>query len=150
MQKIIVFMFLLFVISCSSLDGETASKTPYQQYSSYFDALQKNNYDDALGLMSNYNIDRFNDVKNDESFSYFFPFFSSVDSMIENEKDYYQVFSKTKSCLTIIGISGNGDPVSINFELLYESKVWKFNLIHVIYHGVSDELPTSAACPKSP
>ncbi len=137
------------LLSCVTLE-EKQQVSFYNKYKSYIDALKTGNYDSALTMLTLHNQSQFSTSKDNESFTDFFPFFSSVDTVITDEKNHYQDFFGSKGCLTVNGFNSAGEPTSLNFELLTENGEWKFSYVQMMYHESRDEFPSSVKCPPNP
>ncbi|WDE08460.1 hypothetical protein SG34_031545 [Thalassomonas viridans] len=147
MKKLIIYVLLALVISCSGT-GQKSVISPYQYYGQYLQFLKAKDYDAAIDMLSAYNQKRFQSRNTQESFEEFFPFFSSVDSVVVKEFAHYQEVGKAKACLTVSGFNLAGEPASLNFELLNERSGWKFNYVHMAYHDSKNEFPKAAVCPE--
>jgi len=148
MKKLLIFSLLGFIASCTNMVENNIS--PYQQYKKFLTSLKVKDYEDALHMLSPDNQARFHKDKADESFNDFFPFFSSVGSVVVKEVRYYENNKAEKSCLTISGYNKEGDPTSLNFELLNIDGYWKLNYVHMAYHETKNEFPNKATCPVIP
>ena len=149
-MKTLFFVASSFLLlSCTTFE-ESQQASLYKNYKSYLNALKTRNYDSAIAMLALHNRNRFSNSKDGEDFNGFFPFFSSVDTVITNEINHYQEFLGSKGCLTINGFDSVGEPTSLNFELLNENDEWKFRYVQMIYHESKDEFPSSAKCPPTP
>lgn len=139
----------ILLLSCAVFESD--QQTPlYNNYKSYLSALKIKNYDSAITMLTLHNQNLFSNSKDGEDFNAFFPFFSSVDTVIADEINHYEVLFGSKGCLTVNGFDSVGEPASLNFELLNENGGWKFSYVQMIYHGSSDEFLSSAKCPPKP
>jgi hypothetical protein len=148
MKKLLIISLFGFITSCTNTVENNIS--PYQQYKQFLTSLKVKNYEDALHMLSPYNQTRFHKDKADEGFNEFFPFFSSVDSVVVKEIRYYEKVKDEKSCLTISGYNKEGDPTSLNFLLLNVDGYWKLHYVHMAYHETKSEFPDKATCPVIP
>lgn len=148
MKKSLIMILLGLSTSCTNTVENNIS--PYQQYKHFLTSLKVKNYENALHMLSPYNQARFHKDKANESFNEFFPFFSSVDSVVVKEFRYYENNKGKKSCLTVSGYNKKGDPTSLNFELLYVDGYWKLHYVHMAYHETKNEFPNKATCPVIP
>lgn len=148
MKKLLIVSLFGVLTSCANTVENKVS--PYQQYKLFLTSLKVKNYDDALHMLSPYNQTRFHKGKADESFNEFFPFFSSVDSVVLKEVRYYEKNSGEKSCLTISGYNKEEAPTTLNFELLNVDGYWKLHYVHMAYHETESEFPDKATCPVIP
>ncbi len=149
MKTLFFVASFLVLLSCTTLErGQQTSL--YKNYKSYLDSLKTRNYDSAIAMLTSHNRNQFSNSKDGEDFNAFFPFFSSVDTVITDEKNHYQDFFDSRGCLTVNGFDSVGEPTSLNFELLNENGEWKFSYVQMIYHGSKDEFPASAKCPPKP
>ena len=147
MRALLLVAMSIALLSCAALEKKQQASF-YNKYKSYIDALKTGNYDSALTMLTLQN--QFSISKDNESFTDFFPFFSSVDTVITDEKNYNQVFFGSKGCLTVNGFNSANEPTSLNFELLTENNEWKFSYVQMMYHESTDEFPLSVKCPPNP
>jgi hypothetical protein len=143
----IVIAFSL--VSCAQISYNNVN-SPYEQFTTYVNLIQAKEYDSALLMLSSKNKQRFANQENGEDFATFFPFFSSANTVVVNEYEHYQQINDLRACLTVSGSNSLKEPTSLNFEMLQENGEWKFNYIHMAYHGSKDELPITASCPEIP
>ena len=99
-------------------------------------------------MLSRSNNLRFNEQEGRENFDSFFPFFVSINTVVVNEKNYYQTLYSEIACLTVVGFDSTKEPVSVNFELLNEEGKWRFSFVQMVYHESITDFPNSAICPK--
>ncbi len=149
MKALFFVVSSIILLSCATFDGGQQTSL-YKNYQSYLNALKTRNYDSAIRMLTSHNRNLFSNSKDGEDFNVFFPFFSSVDTVITDEINHYEVFFNSKGCLTVNGFDSAGEPASLNFELLNENGEWKFSYVQMMYHGSSDEFPSSAKCPPKP
>lgn len=148
MNKYILVFVVAFTASCASLQKEVAS--PYEQYGRFIDSLERKDSERSLSLLSDFNIERFKKRESNESFDYFFPFFSSIDTVVAKEVGHFQKIYNNSACLTVVGFDKKNEPTSISFQFVKEEGNWKFNLVHMIYHESANEFPSEALCPEIP
>ncbi len=148
MNKLILAILVTITASCASIQKHVAS--PYNVYSEFKAAMERKDFEKSLSLLSNSNRGRFNNRETDESFDYFFPFFSSIDSVVTEEVSHFQKIYEDHACLTVVGFDDKKEPTSISFLLFNERNGWKFNLVHMFYYESVSEFPSEAFCPKSP
>ncbi len=149
-MKILFFVAISIALSSCATLGEKQQDYFYKNYTSYVKALKSGDYDSAFTMLSSHNRDQFSISKDNEKFNDFFPFFSSVDTVITDEINHYQEFSGSKGCLTVNGFNSLGEPTSLNFELSIENGEWKFSYLQMMYHESKDEFPSSVKCPPNP
>jgi len=135
-----------FLISCASYEKKNVA-TPYENYESYIQSLKDKNYKSAVSMLSSKITAEYN---SSEDFNDSFPFFSSVDTVVVNEKVSYHKIFDSKSCLTINGYNSVGEPTTLNFEFLFENNAWKFSYVQMMYHETKEEFPLSVTCPPKP
>lgn len=149
-MKVISSIIIVFSLaSCAQINTNNMN-SPYEEFTTYVKLVQAKKYDSALLMLSSKNKQRFTNQENGEDFETFFPFFSSANTVVVNEYEHYQQINDLRACLTISGSNSLEEPTSLNFEMLQEKGKWKFNYIHMAYHGSKDELPISASCPEIP
>lgn len=149
MKKLLLIVLSGMLISCATYE-HGKQRSLYENYKKYISALQTRNFNAAVGMLTSNNREQFHQSKEGEDFNAFFPFFSSVDSVVTAEKNYYQSIAGTKGCLTINGFDASGEPTSLNFELKNEKGAWKFDFVQMMYHSSSDKFLSSAKCPVRP
>lgn len=147
MKLPLILFLLVLLVSCSSTNNSVSA---YQQYNTYVELLKTQNYDDAIDLLTPYNQKRFKNKLTDETFEEFFPFFSSLDTVVVNLKQHFEVMEKSKSCLTVFGYDSEGEPTSLYFELLNHNGVWKFQYVQLNYLDSEEAFPAKAICPIIP
>lgn len=149
MKITLFFSIFIFLTSCSTFQkGKEVS--PYDRYNSYLKALKSKNYDSALSMLTSHNQKLYSDSQTGEDFNAFFPFFSSIETVVTEEFGHYQKQFGAKSCLTINGFNKAGEPTSLNFELLNENGQWTFSYVQMIYHDSKDEFSAFPKCPPKP
>ncbi len=139
---------LSLIVSCASTVNSVSKDYPYDTYTSYINALNNQNYKASLNLLSRSNNLRFSQQEGSEAFDAFFPFFSSINTVVTNEVNHYQAIHSEKACLTVVGFDSTKEPTSVNFELFNEGGKWRFSFVQMVYHESSVEFPNSAICPK--
>ncbi len=149
MKIALIFPILIFLASCSVFQ-KSNEVAPYDRYTSYIVALKAGNYDSALSMLTTHNQKLFSNSTTGESFNAFFPFFSSIGTVVTDELSHYQNLIKAKSCLTISGFNDAGEPTSLNLELLNEDGQWKFSYVQIIYHESKKEFSSFPKCPAKP
>lgn len=149
MKLISLMVVTMLFLSCAELDKDVPV-SPYDIYHRYLTVLLNNDYDTAVDMMSLNNKHRYIDQKGQDSFDSFFPFFSSIDSVVVNEFSYFQMHLKDKACLTVNGVDEKGEPTTLNFEMLYENHTWKLNYVQMMYHDTQQQFPKVATCPAKP
>jgi len=149
MKVISSFFIVFFLTSCVQISTNNIN-SPYEEFSTFVKLIQTKKYDSALLMLSSKNQYRFANQENGEDFETFFPFFSSASTVVVNELAHYQKINNLKACLTVSGSNSDKEPTSLNFEMLLENGKWKFNYIHMAYHGSEEELPIIVSCPKLP
>jgi len=149
MKALLFIVASVFLLSCTTF-GEKQSVSLYKSYKLYVDTLIAEDYESAVAMLALHNRNQFSLSKNSENFNDFFPFFSSVDTVIANEVNHYQYNFGLKGCLTVNGFNSVNEPTSLNFELLNENNEWKFSYVQMIYHESENEFPASAKCPPRP
>jgi len=149
MKTFFIVATSILLLSCATFkQGQQISL--YKNYRLYLDALKTKNYTSAVSMLTPYNRNKFSNSKDGENFNDFFPFFSSVDTVVTNELNNYQGFFGSKGCLTVNGYNSAGEPTTLNFELLSENDEWKFSYVQMMYHSSNNEFPSSTKCPPRP
>lgn len=149
MRTLFIIVSYIVLLSCTTFESEQRA-SPYQNYQSYLNALKASNYDAATNMLSLNNRTKFINNRDGESFNDFFPFFSSIGTVITNEKNHYQVVDGQKACLTINGFNDVYEPTSLYFELLNEDNKWKFSYVQMNYHASINEFSSAVKCPFKP
>ena len=102
-MKLINCIFIVFFLtSCAQVKTNNVN-SPYDQFTAYVNLIQTKEYDSALHMLSSNNQQRFKNQNNGEDFETFFPFFSSVNTVVVNELAHYQKSDNLKACLTVLG-----------------------------------------------
>ncbi len=148
MKLALFIMMLPLIVSCSNTGNIISKVTPYNAYVSYIKSLNSHNYKASLNMLSRSNNLRFNQQEGREAFDNFFPFFSSINTVVVNEKNHYQTLYSERACLTVLGFDSTNEPASVNFELLNEGNKWRFSFVQMVYHESITEFPHSTICPK--
>ncbi len=146
MKTLFIVATSIFLLSCATFD-KAKMVSPYESYKSYLEALKAKDYNSAASMLSSKSKNEYNA---DKDFNDFFPFFSSIDTVVIKETTHYQKILGSKSCLTVNGFNSTGEPTSLNFELLNENSAWKFSYVQMMYHDSKDEFPSSVKCPPKP
>ena len=147
-MKRIIFISLCMVLTACVNSSKISTSSPYNSYSKFLSALKFQDQNSALNLLSNTNQVSFNQRETNENFFLFFPFFSSVDTVVPYELDHFSIIRGSIACLTVVGSDASGEPTSLSFELFKESDDWKLNFVELEYYESKSELPKEAMCPK--
>jgi hypothetical protein len=148
MRYIILVILVALIAACAS--SPATIDTPYSSYERFKNSLSNKDIEESLSLLSRFNTNRYKGREENESFEYFFPFFSSIDTVVVNEENHFESIQNNQACLTVIGFDEKNEPTSISFQLLNEGGAWKLNLVHMIYYESSSEFPSNAVCPQHP
>lgn len=76
----------ILLVSCATFD-ESKQVSPYENYKLYLEALKTKNYNSAVSMLT---LKSQNQFTSDKNFNDFFPFFSSIDTVVTDEITHYQ------------------------------------------------------------
>lgn len=147
MLKKIVFVSILLLASCATIEREAPL---YERYIEYSKLVESERFDEiSENYISVENMEKLKSV--DQSLESYFSILIGVPGTLTDKVSHHKrIVSRNRGCLTLNGFDKSGEPTSVHVEYLKEKGSWRINHVEIAYLESEREFSTSGHCPEKP